>query len=478
MDQGNGELRGLAEGLAQYGRGGDTMLMHVSPIEVAELNRLFPGSITTNPYTGQPEALFWILPALLSAITGGAGGVAGGISTLLTNLLPGALGTTAAAPTTTLASALNTISAATGTQGLAGAASIGSPGSGAVLAVPETIPGAFIAPTAGEAAVTGVTEGGIAGATEATAGEGVAEGGAAVAEAAAPTAAETGISGLIERGASGLGELIGGQVSAPANLATRGLEGLKGIVSGLKGGASGLPQAPAGVPTPSGVPSVATPGVDPAILESVAQGQVAQTPLEQSLAESLSYTDPGFDPISTYGGPRPIPSGGPGPFDALREVSFADTSRMPLTSEALHVDKITGPLSPEATLAESVSQPLGELPNLAEVKSPLFESLKETLNFGDSSKFGPGLKGAGGRGKYLLEGLGQSVANQPAVYGGGIFGANLLFGGDSWEEEETDWGDIDWGAEPSWAGQTYRGGPPADASLADIMNQEWDFRNV
>lgn len=61
-----------------YGRGEDTMLMHVTPGEIKGLSSLFPGAITQNPYTGYPEAfkLSKILPFLALAaaavFTGGA----------------------------------------------------------------------------------------------------------------------------------------------------------------------------------------------------------------------------------------------------------------------------------------------------------------------------------------------------------------------------------------------------------------------
>jgi hypothetical protein len=51
--------RQLAQGLAGLGRHGDTMLMHVSPAEVAgiqHLGKLHGTSLTTNPHTGLPEA--------------------------------------------------------------------------------------------------------------------------------------------------------------------------------------------------------------------------------------------------------------------------------------------------------------------------------------------------------------------------------------------------------------------------------------
>ena len=75
----------LAQGLASLGRHGDSMLMHVSPSEVAGLKAV--GSMTghklhTNPHTGMPEAFDFgdfftsLLPTLagvaLAPTTGGA----------------------------------------------------------------------------------------------------------------------------------------------------------------------------------------------------------------------------------------------------------------------------------------------------------------------------------------------------------------------------------------------------------------------
>jgi len=50
-----------ANQMSQYGRGNDTMLMHVTPGEVNGLQQLAQmkgGSLTTNPMTGLPEAGF------------------------------------------------------------------------------------------------------------------------------------------------------------------------------------------------------------------------------------------------------------------------------------------------------------------------------------------------------------------------------------------------------------------------------------
>ena len=57
-------LKDAANHLASKGRYGDTMLVHMNPIEVDMLASLSPtGELTTNPDTGQKEAF---LPLLFS----------------------------------------------------------------------------------------------------------------------------------------------------------------------------------------------------------------------------------------------------------------------------------------------------------------------------------------------------------------------------------------------------------------------------
>ncbi len=73
---GGGKLMGQAQRLAQAGRGDDTMLMHVTPDEVAGIASLAPGLMTVNPQTGLPEAglfrdiLGFGLPFLVGMIPG------------------------------------------------------------------------------------------------------------------------------------------------------------------------------------------------------------------------------------------------------------------------------------------------------------------------------------------------------------------------------------------------------------------------
>ena len=72
------ELKHTAQGLAALGRYGDSMLMHVSPQEVAglqALGRAHGAHLTTNPHTGLPEAFSFgnffksLLPTVVGAVT-------------------------------------------------------------------------------------------------------------------------------------------------------------------------------------------------------------------------------------------------------------------------------------------------------------------------------------------------------------------------------------------------------------------------
>jgi len=76
------QLQGVADLLATRGRYGDSMMVHMNPIEVEGLAAMSPtGSLTTNPDTGQPEAF---LPFLLPLL-GGLGGSALAGSALLSS---------------------------------------------------------------------------------------------------------------------------------------------------------------------------------------------------------------------------------------------------------------------------------------------------------------------------------------------------------------------------------------------------------
>ncbi len=64
------QLQGVADLLANQGRYGDSMLVHMNPVEVQGLASMSPtGSLTVNPQTGQPEAFLPFLAASLSRIS-------------------------------------------------------------------------------------------------------------------------------------------------------------------------------------------------------------------------------------------------------------------------------------------------------------------------------------------------------------------------------------------------------------------------
>ena len=66
-------LQGMANEMAQYGRYGDSMLVHMNPIEVQGIAALSPtGQLTTNPVTGQPEAFLPFLAPILGTMLGKA----------------------------------------------------------------------------------------------------------------------------------------------------------------------------------------------------------------------------------------------------------------------------------------------------------------------------------------------------------------------------------------------------------------------
>ncbi len=69
----NMPYQGVANELAKYGRYGDSMLVHMNPIEVQMLSSLSPtGQLTINPVTGQPEAFLPFLAPLLGSFLGQA----------------------------------------------------------------------------------------------------------------------------------------------------------------------------------------------------------------------------------------------------------------------------------------------------------------------------------------------------------------------------------------------------------------------
>jgi len=102
-------LQGMANQMAQYGRYGDSMLVHMNPIEVQGIAALSPtGQLTTNPVTGQPEAFLPFLAPILGSMLG---------SSLLTGAGAGILGTTFAGLSPAMAGAIGSGLATTAVTG-------------------------------------------------------------------------------------------------------------------------------------------------------------------------------------------------------------------------------------------------------------------------------------------------------------------------------------------------------------------------
>ena len=88
-------LQEAANQLASRGRYGDTMMVHMNPIEVDALAKLSPtGQLTTNPHTGQPEAFLPLLFSMIAPSLIGAG-TAAGLSSLAASAIGSGIGTIA-----------------------------------------------------------------------------------------------------------------------------------------------------------------------------------------------------------------------------------------------------------------------------------------------------------------------------------------------------------------------------------------------
>ena len=62
------DIRKQTQNVANQGRYGDSMLIHVNPAEVQGLASMMP--LTQNPQTGQPEAFLPFLAPLLGSYLG------------------------------------------------------------------------------------------------------------------------------------------------------------------------------------------------------------------------------------------------------------------------------------------------------------------------------------------------------------------------------------------------------------------------
>ena len=78
-----------AERLADQGRYGDSMMVHMNPTEVQVLNQMAPGGLTRNPQTGQPEAFAFLAPLIASMAS--KAGILGTTGLLAKPVVAGAL---------------------------------------------------------------------------------------------------------------------------------------------------------------------------------------------------------------------------------------------------------------------------------------------------------------------------------------------------------------------------------------------------
>ena len=92
----NFPLQNAAEQLAKQGRYGDTMMVHMNPIEVDALAKLSPtGQLTINPQTGQPEAFLPLIGSLIAPTLLGGTALGAALSPLAASAIGTGLGTIA-----------------------------------------------------------------------------------------------------------------------------------------------------------------------------------------------------------------------------------------------------------------------------------------------------------------------------------------------------------------------------------------------
>ena len=92
----NFPLQNAAEQLAKQGRYGDTMMVHMNPIEVDALAKLSPtGQLTINPQTGQPEAFLPLIGSLIAPTLLGSTALGATLGTVGASALGTGLGTIA-----------------------------------------------------------------------------------------------------------------------------------------------------------------------------------------------------------------------------------------------------------------------------------------------------------------------------------------------------------------------------------------------
>ena len=280
----------MADVVADKGRYGDSMMMHVNPLEVAALDQMVPGGLPRNPETGQPEAFFFLLPALGSLLTAGGGALAAGATGLLgSGALGSAVGGALSAIPTLAGSALTGVGSALGSA--LGGTALGSAATtvpqGLMSVLPSGAASAIPASLGGTASSLGTV-----GSTFGSVGSNLAAGNFGQA-----------ISGL----GQGLGQVAGLPFEAAGSvLGTHsGSGGLGSFLPGAEsaattGGGGGPELMPAG---PDGIP-VPTPDSLPAV--------PSQTPAPEFLPagpDGIPMPNPDFVPPAPGSAPPGVPPG-------------------------------------------------------------------------------------------------------------------------------------------------------------------------
>lgn len=302
-----------AQELANLGRYGDSMLVHMNPMEVNAMDRMGPG-LTRHPQTGLPEAFLPFLaplfaagaaaapaaaaalPAAAAAIPAAAGGAAAALPAAAA-ALPAAASAAAPAAASALPAAASALPATAGALSPAVAPTL-SAATPAALAAPE-VGAAALSPTLTSAAPSGLTGGALG-----------------TAEAAALPAAEAAVQPVTEAVKSQAVEALT-QVSNPADRIAQGFSAFEPPLSPVDIPGSGLPM-PAEVPvSPVDIPGSALPGAPP-------------------VEPPLSPVDiPGSGTLSEITGPVDMPMGGglspesvatPEPFTAAEPFGYQPTS--------------------------------------------------------------------------------------------------------------------------------------------------------
>lgn len=234
------DLKRKAQEVANAGRFGDSVLIHVAPEELRGLASLMPdGKLTTNPKTGLPEAFFF-LPFLAglgaAAAPAAAAAIPAAAATGLAAAAPAAAGLAATgAGTLGAGMAAGANAAATGLAGLGatgGAAGLTAAAAPTALTATGTAAGgigSLAAPAAASALPTATGAAGVGAGAGATGAAGIGTAGQAGAALAGPASFAN------PAGASAAG-LAGAFPAAPGAVTTGSSGGLGGLFGGMDAG--------------------------------------------------------------------------------------------------------------------------------------------------------------------------------------------------------------------------------------------------